>query len=111
MFSTPEAVLFYSNQGFNGLMKQTHNFVKNHIIDKKWQKQDRPIVVNNWEATYFDFNEAKLLSLAKEAKNLWIGCFVLDDGWFGTRNSDNSSLGNWTVDKAKFPQGLNHFSA
>ena len=110
VFSTPEAVLFYSNQGFNGLMKQTHNFVKKHIIDQKWQKQDRPIVVNNWEATYFDFNEAKLLNLAKEAKNLGIECFVLDDGWFGTRNSDNSSLGNWTVDKKKFPQGLDHFS-
>ena len=111
VFSTPEAVLFYSRHGFNGLMKQTHNFVTKHIIDQKWQRRDRPIVINNWEATYFKFNEAKLLKLAKEANKLGIECFVLDDGWFGKRDSDNSSLGNWTVDKRKFPQGLDHFSA
>lgn len=111
VFSTPEAVLFYSKHGFNGLMKQTHNFVTKHIIDQKWQRRDRPIVINNWEATYFEFNEAKLLKLAKEANKLGIECFVLDDGWFGKRDSDNSSLGNWTVDKRKFPQGLDHFSA
>ena len=111
VFSTPEAVLFYSKHGFNGLMKQTHNFVTKHIIDQKWQRRDRPIVINNWEATYFKFNEAKLLKLAKEANKLGIECFVLDDGWFGKRDSDNSSLGNWTVDKRKFPQGLDHFSA
>ena len=110
-FSTPEAVLFYSKQGFNGLMKQTHNFVKKHIIDQKWQQRDRLIVINNWEATYFDFNEEKLLKLAAQANQLGIECFVLDDGWFGKRDSDNSSLGNWTVDKRKFPQGLDHFSA
>ncbi|WP_049150661.1 alpha-galactosidase [Lactobacillus gasseri] len=109
-FSTPEAVLFYSKQGFNGLMKQTHNFVKKHIIDQKWQQRDRPIVINNWEATYFDFNEEKLLKLATQAKQLGIECFVLDDGWFGKRDSDNSSLGNWIVDRKKFPQGLDHFS-
>lgn len=111
VFSTPEAVLFYSRHGFNGLMKQTHNFVTKHIIDQKWQRRDRPIVINNWEATYFKFNEAKLLKLAKEANKLGIECFVLDDGWFGKRDSDNSLLGNWTVDKRKFPQGLDHFSA
>ena len=110
-FSTPEAVLLYSRQGFNGLMKQTHSFVKKHIIDQKWQQRDRPIVINNWEATYFDFNEEKLLKLAAQANQLGIECFVLDDGWFGKRDSDNSSLGNWTVDKRKFPQGLDHFSA
>ena len=110
-FSTPEAVLFYTNDGFNGLMAQTHDFVTKHIIDQKWQKRDRPIVINNWEATYFDFNEEKLLKLATQAKQLGIECFVLDDGWFGKRDSDNSSLGNWTVDRKKFPQGLDHFSA
>lgn len=109
-FCTPESVLFYTSHGFNGLMAQTHTFVKNHVIDQKWQKKERPIVINNWEATYFDFDEKKLMELATQAKELGIECFVLDDGWFGKRDSDNSSLGNWTVDTRKFPQGLAHFS-
>lgn len=110
-FTSPEAVLFYTKDGYNGLMKETHPFVKNHVIAKKWQKKQRPIVINNWEATYFDFNEEKLLTLAKKAKNLGIECFVLDDGWFGERNDDTSSLGDWTVNERKFPKGLSHFSS
>lgn len=109
-FATPEAVLFYTSEGYNGLMKMTHDFVKNHVIAQKWQTVDRPIVINNWEATYFDFNEDKLLKLAQQAHELGIEAFVLDDGWFGHRDNDRSSLGNWTVDKNKFPLGLDHFS-
>lgn len=109
-FTSPQAVLFYTSNGYNGLMRQTHSFVKNHIVDLKWKKRKRPIVLNNWEATYFDFNEDKLLNLAKQAKALGIECFVLDDGWFGKRDNDRTSLGNWTVNMRKFPQGLGHFS-
>lgn len=109
-FTSPEAVLFYTKDGYNGLMNETHPFVKNHIIAKKWKNHSRPIVINNWEATYFNFNEDKLLTLAKKAKELGMECFVLDDGWFGQRNDDTSSLGDWTVNKEKFPQGLGHFS-
>ncbi|EEJ71070.1 alpha-galactosidase [Lactobacillus ultunensis] len=109
-FTTPEAALFYTSHGYNGLMNATHAFVRNHVIASKWQKEKRPIVINNWEATYFDFNEEKLLNLAKQAKELGIEAFVLDDGWFGHRDDDRSSLGNWTVDSKKFPRGLDHFS-
>ncbi|MBP2057946.1 alpha-galactosidase [Lactobacillus colini] len=108
-FTSPEAVLFYTKDGYNGLMNETHLFVKEHIISKKWHNKARPIVINNWEATYFDFSEDKLLSLATKTKSLGIECFVLDDGWFGQRNNDTSSLGNWTVNKQKFPHGLKHF--
>ncbi|WP_308554766.1 alpha-galactosidase [uncultured Lactobacillus sp.] len=109
-FTAPEAVLFYTSDGYNGLMHETHNFAKRHVIAEKWLHSIRPIVINNWEATYFDFNEEKLLSLAKQAKNVGIECFVLDDGWFGNRDNDANSLGNWTINKKKFPQGLSHFS-
>ncbi len=108
-FKTPEAVLFFTDRGYNGLMAQTHAFVKNHIIDRKWQKIKRPIVINSWESFVYDFNEEKLLSLAKKAKKLGMECFVLDDGWFGHRDTDRTSLGDWTPDKKKFPNGLAHF--
>ncbi|MDE7050102.1 MAG: alpha-galactosidase [Lactobacillus sp.] len=109
-FTSPEAVLFYTSDGYNGLMAETHRFVQEHVIEQKWFLKKRPIVINNWEATYFDFNEKKLLSLAQDAKELGIECFVLDDGWFGERNNDHSSLGNWKVNRKKFPKGLKHFS-
>lgn len=109
-FSAPEAVLFYTNAGYNGLMTETHTFVKKHIIAPKWLHQKRPIVINNWEATYFDFDEEKLLKLAHEAKDVGIECFVLDDGWFGQRDNDHSSFGNWSINQKKFSNGLGHFS-
>ncbi|WP_348636401.1 alpha-galactosidase [Lactobacillus kefiranofaciens] len=111
VFASPEAVIFYTNHGYNGLMTQTHQFAKQHIIDRKWQTVKRPIVINSWEACVFDFDEAKLLKLAQEAKNLGMECFVLDDGWFGHRDNDRTSLGDWSVDRKKFPQGLDHFSS
>lgn len=109
-FKTPEGVFFYTEDGYNGLMQETHAFVKEHIIDQKWQKTPRPIVINSWEAYVFDFNEEKLLKLAKQSKDLGIECFVLDDGWFGHRDNDRTSLGDWQVDHKKFPEGLDHFS-
>lgn len=109
-FETPEAVLFFTDEGYNGLMTQTHAFVKNHIIDRKWQKIKRPIVINSWESFVYDFNEKKLLDLARKAKELGMECFVLDDGWFGHRDTDRTSLGDWRPDRKKFPQGLAHFS-
>ncbi|MFH5811270.1 alpha-galactosidase [Companilactobacillus sp. FL22-1] len=109
-FKTPEAILYYSGSGFNGLINETNGFTEDHIIDTKWKNDLRPVVFNNWEATYFDFNEEKLLSLARESKELGMECFVLDDGWYGHRDDDRSSLGNWVTDKAKFPYGLGHFS-
>lgn len=83
--------------------------MKNHII-RKFPEKERPILINNWEATYFDFTEEKLLHLAEEASHLGIELFVLDDGWFGKRNSDTTSLGDWKVNKQKFPNGLANFS-
>lgn len=109
-FKTPEGVMFYTEKGYNGLMHETHYFAKNHVIDRKWQFRKRPIVINSWEACVFDFDEEKLLQLAKEAKDLGMECFVLDDGWFGHRDTDRTSLGDWTVDTKKFPHGLDHFS-
>lgn len=109
-FVTPEAVLLFSDQGTNGLSTAMGSFVESHIIDPKWQHTVRPIVFNNWEATYFEFDEEKLLELARSGKELGMECFVIDDGWFGKRDSDRSSLGDWYVDKRKFPNGIMAFS-
>ncbi|MBP2058232.1 alpha-galactosidase [Lactobacillus colini] len=109
-FKTPEGVMFFTENGYNGLMNETHYFTQKYVIDRKWQYEKRPIVINSWEAYVFNFNEEKLLQLAKEGKALGMECFVLDDGWFGHRDTDNTSLGDWTVNRKKFPRGLNHFS-
>jgi alpha-galactosidase len=105
-FVTPEAVLTYSENGLTKLSQNFHNLTKKHIINPRWQDKERPILINNWEATYFDFSERKLLKIAKEAKKLGMELFVLDDGWFGNRNDDTSSLGDWFVNKKKLPSGL-----
>lgn len=105
-FETPEALLTFSTSGKNGLSQNCHQFVKNHIIPKFWAKKERPVLLNNWEATYFDFNERKLLTLAKAAKKVGIELFVLDDGWFGQRNSDTEGLGDYDVNLKKLPSGL-----
>ncbi|MCM3443644.1 alpha-galactosidase [Metabacillus halosaccharovorans] len=108
-FQSPEAVLVYSNQGLNAVSGALHDFVKEYLIHPNWQKELRPILYNNWEGTYMDFTESKLYDLAKEAKNLGVELFVLDDGWFGKRDDDKKSLGDWFINKKKFPQGLNKF--
>lgn len=109
-FSTPEALLYYSATGVNGLMAETQAVAQQQIADRQWQKRPRPIVLNNWEATYFNFDETKLLTLAQQAKQLGMECFVVDDGWFGHRDNDRTSLGDWRVDRRKFPNGIGHFA-
>ncbi len=105
-FITPEAVLTFSASGLNGISQNLHEFIKNHIVRGQWAKRERPILINNWEATYFNFNQSKILSLAKEAAKLGIELFVLDDGWFGNRNNDNCALGDWFVNLKKLPGDL-----
>jgi len=105
-FVTPEVALTFSSTGISKLSQNFHEFVKKNIIPLAWQNKERPILINNWEATFFDFNEPKLLKLAKEAKKLGIELFVLDDGWFGKRNDDTSSLGDWFVNRKKLPSGI-----
>jgi len=109
-FEPPEALLYYSPNGINGLMVETQTVAQQHIVDRQWQKRPRPIVFNNWEATYFNFDETKLLTLAKQAKLLGMECLVVDDGWFGHRDNDRTSLGDWRVDRRKFPHGMASFS-
>lgn len=105
-FQTPEAILVYSDMGLNKMSQTYHNLYNNNLIRGKWKNSARPIVINNWEATYFDFDEEKILEIAGSAKKLGIEMFVLDDGWFGKRNSDTSSLGDWNVNKEKLPNGI-----
>ena len=105
-FQTPEAYLCYSPDGLNGMSQHFHKLVHRRITTGKYALTKRPILINNWEATYFDFNEDKILALAKRAKEADIDLLVLDDGWFGHRNADNSSLGDWFDDTRKLPGGL-----
>lgn len=105
-FQTPEAVLVYSDQGMNGMSQTFHGLYQKRLARGAWRDKVRPILVNNWEATYFDFNEEKILSIAKTAKELGIELFVLDDGWFGKRNDDTSSLGDWYPNAEKLPDGI-----
>lgn len=105
-FQTPEVAIVYSDDGINGMSQAFHQFYRENLIRGKYKEQLRPILVNNWEATYFDFNEQKIEELADCAKDLGIELLVLDDGWFGKRNDDNTSLGDWFVNNDKLPQGL-----
>ncbi|WP_077617052.1 alpha-galactosidase [Bacillus sinesaloumensis] len=109
-FQTPEVVMVYSENGLNGMSQTFHNLYKNQLIRDPWKTEDRPILINNWEATYFDFNEEKLVNIAKSASELGIELFVLDDGWFGKRNDDTSSLGDWFENEEKLPDGLTSLS-
>ena len=105
-FQTPEALLSYTDQGFTGLTRDNQGFARQHIARGKWAQKERPILINNWEATYFHFTEDKILELAQSAKEAGIELFVLDDGWFGKRNSDTCSLGDWVENRDKLPSGL-----
>lgn len=106
-FQTPEVLLTYSDGGLNGMSQILHHFIQEHIVRSKYKDQLRPILINNWEATYFNFDEQKLKSLIDEASDLGMELFVLDDGWFGHRDNDRSSLGDWKVYDKKLPHGLN----
>ncbi|MCM1257713.1 MAG: alpha-galactosidase [Roseburia sp.] len=105
-FETPEAVFTYSREGYGKMSQNMHQFIRRHIVRGTWQYRGRPILLNSWEASYFDINEQKLLSLAKKAKKAGIELFVMDDGWFGKRDNDNSSLGDWKANQKKLPKGI-----
>ena len=109
-FQAPEVVLVFSAQGLNGMSQVYHGLYRERLARGKWRDLERPILVNNWEATYFDFTAEKLEKLARSAAKLGIELLVLDDGWFGKRNDDKSSLGDWTTDLKKLPRGLNDLS-
>ena len=105
-FVTPEVVLTYSPEGFGRMSRTLHSLYRNHLIRSPYKDKKRPILINNWEATYFDFDTDKLVSIAKTAKENGIEMLVMDDGWFGKRNDDNSSLGDWVVNEDKLKGGL-----
>lgn len=107
-FQAPEVVIVYSGNGLGAMTRSYHDFYRNHLIRSKFKYEKRPILINNWEATYFDFNTDKLLDIAREAKKCGIEMLVMDDGWFGKRNSDNCSLGDWKVNEEKITGGLKH---
>ncbi len=105
-FESPEAVMTYSPDGYNGMSQNMHAFVRECIVRGTWKKKERPVLLNSWEAAYFDINERKLLKLAKAARDVGIELFVMDDGWFGERNDDKTSLGDWYVNPIKLPDGV-----
>ena len=105
-FVTPQAALVYSAEGLGGMSRSFHDLYRDHLIRSPWKDKARPVLITNWEATYFDFDEEKLLAIAKEAAACGIEMLVMDDGWFGKRNDDNSSLGDWNVNENKLKGGL-----
>ena len=105
-FQTPELIMVYSNNGLGHMSRTFHKLYRNNLCRGDFKLKTRPILINNWEATYFDFTPEKLEDIGKIAKELGIELFVLDDGWFGKRNSDGNSLGDWYVNEEKLPKGL-----
>ncbi len=100
-FNTPQAVLTFSDKGLNKMSQTFHDLYREHLIRSEYKKQMRPILINNWEATYFDFNTEKLIDIARKAKENGIEMLVMDDGWFGKRDNDRSGLGDWTPNEKK----------
>ena len=107
-FQAPEVVMVYSDEGLGKMSRTYHDLYREHLIRSPYKDRERPILINNWEATYFDFNTDKLLAIAREAKKSGIEMLVMDDGWFGGRKDDNSSLGDWNVNEEKLPGGLKY---
>ena len=105
-FAAPEVVMTYSSEGLSGMTHHYHDMYRGHLIRGEYRDKKRPILINNWEATYFDFNTEKLLKIAEQASKLGIEMLVMDDGWFGHRNDDSTSLGDWKVNEQKLPGGL-----
>lgn len=110
VFEAPEAVMTFSNQGFNGMSFNMHRFVNHNIVRGEYKLSKRPILLNSWEACYFDINEERLLGLAGKAKEAGIELLVMDDGWFGKRSDDTKALGDWEVNLDKLPGGLKGLS-
>ena len=105
-FDTPQVMLSYSETGFGTLSRQYHHIIREHICRGDYKHAPRPVLINNWEATYFNFNEEKILKIARQAADLGIEMLVLDDGWFGKRDDDNSGLGDWFVNEKKMGGSL-----
>ncbi len=109
-FYTPEAIMAYTPNGLEELSHIYHNIIRQNVCDRKYMDVKRPVLINNWEATYFDFTADKIIDIAKTASELGIEMMVLDDGWFGKRDDDNSGLGDWFVNEKKLEGGLKHLS-
>ena len=109
-FYTPQSVMAYSHNGFNHLSQQYHDVYRNNLIRKDWAFRTRPIALNSWEGSSFNINETKILSMARCGKELGIELFVIDDGWFGKRDDETSSLGDWYANKEKLPSGIEGIS-
>ncbi len=105
-FQTPEVVMVYSDKGLNEMSQTFHKLYSSRLVRGVWRDRERPILINNWEATYFDFDEEKILSIAAKAKEAGVELFVLDDGWYGERNNDDRSLGDWYPNMKKLPNGI-----
>ena len=105
-FYSPEAVLVYSNEGLGGMSRTFHRLYNNNLVRGEWKRKQRPLLINNWEGTYFDFDDDKLVAIAKWAKETGLDMFVMDDGWFGVRNDDRRSLGDWVVNENKLKGGI-----
>ncbi|MBO4693506.1 MAG: alpha-galactosidase [Clostridia bacterium] len=105
-FNTPEVVLVYSDCGIGKMSRTFHKLYRERLCSGKFRDIRRPVLINNWEATYFDFNEEKILEIARTAKSLGVELMVLDDGWFGTRNGESGSLGDWVPNTQKLPNGI-----
>lgn len=109
-FTAPEAILVYSTKGLNAMSQTFHQLFRKRLARGKWREKDRPVLINNWEATYFDFDEEKLVNIAKKAFDVGIELFVLDDGWFGERENDCAGLGDWHVNPKRLPRGIGSLS-
>ena len=107
---TPEVIMAYSAEGFGKLSRIYHDAYRSNLIRSKYTEQPRPILVNNWEATYFDFTEDRLVEIARKAKECGVELFVLDDGWFGARRNDRAGLGDWVANKELLPNGIKGLS-
>ncbi|MGG5333502.1 alpha-galactosidase [Enterococcus sp. AZ163] len=105
-FQSPQALLSYSDQGFNGCSQSFHRFFADHLIPPIWKNQVRPLLINSWEMTYYDVNETLIKQLIDAADELGFETVVLDDGWYSQRNSSKTSLGDWVIDQEKFPKGI-----
>ena len=105
-FQTPEAVVVFSDQGLNGMSQTFHKLYQKRLARGYWRDRPRPILNNNWEATYFDFTEDRLVEIAAKAKECGVELFVLDDGWFGERSNDHAGLGDWVANKERLPFGI-----
>lgn len=110
-FTTPEAVIAWSDVGIGALSDALHGLYRERLARGRWRDRPRPVLLNSWEGVYFDFDHARLVEMARAAADLGVELFVLDDGWFGERDSDTSSLGDWIVDRRKLPNGLGPLAA